>query len=122
MRGFLGLQKKPGRRLGEPAGRAGGRRGKSGRPFIETLFCKDRCQVFDVQAVAQTCVVRSGLNNRNVSIAIVVAGNCGMQYAKSSYASAFQFHDLVAVLGLSAVSVMNFISPCSLGDLASFCH
>lgn len=94
------------------------RRGQAGvgllasRALIESGVDDQRCKVVQVQAVAHARHYGRALNRSDIPIAVVVAGNGGMQDAnRIDFAVAANLNNQIAIVGLAAISIVHCIFP-----------
>lgn len=80
----------------------------SRRTLIEAIFGQHGGDIIHMQAVTHAGIIVVGLNRRDIAVAIVVARRRAMKHAEGDHFPAFELDDLVAILGLSAISVMHF--------------
>jgi hypothetical protein len=68
---------------------------------------EDLRHVVHMQAIAHASVIVGRLDHGDIPIAIIVARDGTMKNAVSDNFAALELYDLIAILGLTAVSVMH---------------
>ena len=104
---FSGMVHLSGQEGPGPEPRPGGLLGDG--PLGEPCGGQDFVQVVNVEAVAHASVVVDRLERRDVAVAVVVAGDRAVQHPICDHLAAggLEFDDLVAVVGLAAISVVH---------------
>jgi hypothetical protein len=78
------------------------------RAPIQPFFFQELCEVVNVDAVAQARIFFGRLNNSDATVAVIVSRYSAIKQAEGfDFAFSGEFHDFVAVLGFSSVSVMH---------------
>ncbi|WP_162918498.1 hypothetical protein [Taklimakanibacter deserti] len=80
-------------------------------PLIQAGRSEHVGDIIDMKTIDHAGIVGRRLNDRNRPVAVIIAGHSAVQHPECNNLPAFQLYDLVAVLGLAAISVvhLNFL-------------